>query len=189
MKFSFDLFRLSVVYRLVLPDYLFLALLVSAARRSRSAAALLAFDRALWRGCSRLCRGSRRAAASLSGRHDNWIFESLDGGANWIRLSKVGGRCDDSDDLIVDSIVVDASDQSTIFAGVWRVDRPDGGLYVSHDAGKTWKASRRCMGNRCARWRRRPPIRRSSWWDAEGCLSQPGSRRDLGTISPRRTIR
>ena len=88
--------------------------------------------------------GDARAFASVPGepQHlylgdtDNWIFESLDGGANWTRLSKV----DDSDDLIVDSIVVDAADHRTLFAGVWRTYRPDGGLYVSHDGGKKWTA-------------------------------------------------
>jgi len=72
---------------------------------------------------------------------DNWVFESHDGGATWARLSRIGGTDEqgESSDLIVDSIVVDASDHKTIFAGVWRVDRPDGGLYVSHDSGKSWK--------------------------------------------------
>jgi photosystem II stability/assembly factor-like uncharacterized protein len=69
------------------------------------------------------------------------VFESHDGGANWTRLSRVGGTDEQGEatDLIVDSIVVDASDHHTLFAGVWRVDRPDGGLYVSHDSGKSWK--------------------------------------------------
>ncbi len=70
------------------------------------------------------------------GGTNTWIFESLDGGQSWSRLSKV----ESSDDLIVDDIVIDAADHQTLYAGVWRVDRPDGGLYVSHDAGKSWKA-------------------------------------------------
>ena len=86
--------------------------------------------------------GDARAFAAVPGepRHlylgdtNNWIFESQDGGESWERLSKVDG----SDDLIVDSIVVDAADHRTVFAGVWRVDRPDGGLYVSRDGGRTW---------------------------------------------------
>ncbi len=71
------------------------------------------------------------------GSTNSWIFESLDGGANWSRLSKVDG----SDDLLVDSVIVDAADHRTIFAGVHRPDKPDGGLYVSHDAGKSWKSA------------------------------------------------
>lgn len=87
--------------------------------------------------------GDARAFAAVPGEPghlylgdtNSWLFESLDAGAHWKRLSKVDG----SDDLIVDSIVVDESDHSAIFAGVHRVGRPDGGLFVSHDRGKTWK--------------------------------------------------
>jgi len=68
------------------------------------------------------------------GDTNNWVFESLDGGNHWERI----GRVDGTEDLIVDSLVVDAADPVTLFAGVWRVDRPDGGLYVSHDRGRTW---------------------------------------------------
>jgi photosystem II stability/assembly factor-like uncharacterized protein len=68
------------------------------------------------------------------GETDSWIFESRDGGTNWTRLSRV----DKSDDLIVDNILVDATDHKTIYAGVWRGDRPDGDLFVTHDAGKSW---------------------------------------------------
>ena len=70
------------------------------------------------------------------GDTNNWVFESLDGGANWSRVGKI----DAADDLIVDSIVVDASDSKIIFVGVHRVDRPDGGLYESKDGGRNWKA-------------------------------------------------
>ena len=69
---------------------------------------------------------------------DDWIFESVDGGGNWTRLSRVDS--DDQGDMIVDDIVVDESDPKTLFAGLHRVDRPDGGLYESPDAGKSWKA-------------------------------------------------
>jgi photosystem II stability/assembly factor-like uncharacterized protein len=71
------------------------------------------------------------------GGTDNWIFESTDGGATWTRLSRVDSG-DDQDDLIVDSVIVDAQDHQTIFAGVWRTYKPDGGLYVSHDGGHRW---------------------------------------------------
>jgi photosystem II stability/assembly factor-like uncharacterized protein len=69
------------------------------------------------------------------GGTNNWIFESLDDGATWSRLGKV----DSTDDLIVDSLIVDESDPHTLFAGVHRVDRPDGGLFVSHDGGHNFK--------------------------------------------------
>jgi photosystem II stability/assembly factor-like uncharacterized protein len=76
------------------------------------------------------------------GGTNSWVFDSRDGGATWTRLGKV----DSSDELIVDSLIVDATDPATLFAGVWRVDRPEGGLYVSHDAGRSWKAVPQLLG-------------------------------------------
>src|SRR6266702_6948156 len=68
------------------------------------------------------------------GTTSSWVYESVDGGSSWKRLSKVANQ----DDLVLDSMVVDASDPKTIFVGAWVVDHPDGGLFVSHDAGATW---------------------------------------------------
>jgi photosystem II stability/assembly factor-like uncharacterized protein len=62
----------------------------------------------------------------------SWIYESTDGGANWHRLAKLDG----ADDLILDHIVVDAANHNTIYVAGWR--RTDGGLWISHDRGKTW---------------------------------------------------
>src|SRR5579862_1995944 len=64
----------------------------------------------------------------------SWVYQSTDGGASWKRLARLGKV----DDLVVDNIVIDSSDPKTIFAGVWRLDRTDGGIYISHDAGATW---------------------------------------------------
>jgi photosystem II stability/assembly factor-like uncharacterized protein len=67
----------------------------------------------------------------------SWIYQSSDGGSTWKRLAKLGK----SDDLVVDSLVVDSSDPNTLFAGVWQVDKPAGGIYISHDGGATWASS------------------------------------------------
>ena len=67
----------------------------------------------------------------------SWIYQSSDGGTTWKRLAKLGK----SDDLVVDSLVVDSSDPKTLFAGVWQVDKPAGGIYISHDSGATWVSS------------------------------------------------
>lgn len=86
--------------------------------------------------------GDARAFAGVPG-HPNHIYlgstnssiyESMDGGDSWHRLSKL----DSSDDLIVDNIVVDEVDPATVYAAAWNADRPDGGLWVSHDAGRSW---------------------------------------------------
>jgi photosystem II stability/assembly factor-like uncharacterized protein len=68
------------------------------------------------------------------GTTDSWIYVSVDGGSSWSRLAKLTGPAN----LVVDSLVVDRADPKTIFAGVHVVDRPDGGVYISHDRGLTW---------------------------------------------------
>ncbi len=68
------------------------------------------------------------------GTTSSWIYQSTDGGATWKRLARLGA----TDDLVVDNIIVDSHDPKTMMAGVWRMQRPDGGIYVSHDSGQTW---------------------------------------------------
>src|SRR6201996_281500 len=70
------------------------------------------------------------------GTTNSWIYESQDGGASWQRLAKLAK----TDDLTLDNIVVDSSDPKTLLVGAWVLDHPDGGLFMSHDAGKTWTA-------------------------------------------------
>lgn len=69
----------------------------------------------------------------------NWVFESTDGGKNWTRKGHIG-PADDPGDLMVDSLLVDAGDRHTLFAGVHRSYNTEGGLYKSTDAGSTWTA-------------------------------------------------
>ncbi len=68
------------------------------------------------------------------GTTSSWVYESTDGGGHWQRLAKLG----DADDLIVDNIFVDTSDPKTLVIGVWKVDERGGGIFVSHDGGKSW---------------------------------------------------
>lgn len=68
------------------------------------------------------------------GAANGWIYESHNSGAAWKRLARVGKR----DDLVIDSIVVDAGDPKHLTVGAWVIDRPDGGLFTSHDGGLTW---------------------------------------------------
>jgi photosystem II stability/assembly factor-like uncharacterized protein len=70
------------------------------------------------------------------GATNSWIYESVDRGASWHRLSKL----DSSDGLVIDNIVVDPVDPALIYAAGWMVDRPGGGLWVSRDGGRSWKA-------------------------------------------------
>src|SRR5271154_2248224 len=68
------------------------------------------------------------------GTLDSWIYESQDGGASWSRLVKLSK----AENLVLDNIIVDASDPKTILVGAWVLSRPDGALYVTHDAGASW---------------------------------------------------
>jgi photosystem II stability/assembly factor-like uncharacterized protein len=76
------------------------------------------------------------------GATNGWMYESRDGGRNWQRLAQVGKR----DDLVLDNIVVDASDSNHIIVGAWVLDHTDGGIFISHDAGRTWKSSESMAG-------------------------------------------
>lgn len=86
--------------------------------------------------------GDARALAAVPGqpRHlylgttDSWLYESMDGGASWHRLSKL----DSSGNLILDHIVVDPENPKTVFVAAWKLDHPGGGLWVSHNGGQSW---------------------------------------------------
>ena len=68
------------------------------------------------------------------GTANGWVYESHNGAKSWSRLALVGRR----DDLAIDHIIVDSTDVKHIVAGGWVLGHPDGGLFVSHDSGKTW---------------------------------------------------
>lgn len=70
------------------------------------------------------------------GTTTSWIYESTDQGGSWHRLARLDG----GDDLVVDDIVVDAANHSVVYAAAWKFGHPDGGLWVSRDGGKNWKA-------------------------------------------------
>jgi photosystem II stability/assembly factor-like uncharacterized protein len=69
------------------------------------------------------------------GTATGWIYESVNGGAEWKRLAWIGKR----DDLALDSIVVSTADSKRIVVGAWVLGSPDGGLFVSNDGGVTWE--------------------------------------------------
>jgi len=70
------------------------------------------------------------------GTTNSWIYESVDGGTSWRRLSKL----DPADDLVVDHIIVDPANPARVFAAAWKLDQPGGGLWASHDGGRNWNA-------------------------------------------------
>jgi photosystem II stability/assembly factor-like uncharacterized protein len=70
------------------------------------------------------------------GTTNSWLYQSNDGGTSWTTLA----RLSKTDELILDNVVVDESDPKTLLVGAHVLDHPDGGLFLSHDAGKTWTA-------------------------------------------------
>ncbi len=96
---------------------------------------------ALWSAIGPMV-GDARAFAAVPGQPhhlylgatNSWLYESVDGGASWHRLSKL----DSFDDLILDHIVVDTANPATVYVAAWRLDQPGGGLWVSHDGGRSW---------------------------------------------------
>jgi photosystem II stability/assembly factor-like uncharacterized protein len=86
--------------------------------------------------------GDARAFSAVPGHPDHlylgttnsWLYESTDEGGSWHRLAKV----DPTDGFVLDSIVVDGVDPSTLYVGAWK-DSDNGGLWISHDSGRTWK--------------------------------------------------
>lgn len=89
--------------------------------------------------------GDARAFAAIPGQPAHlylgtttgWIYESRDGGASWHHLARLAS----ASDLIIDHIIVDSEHPATIYAAGWWPDRDDGGLWISHDSGSTWKES------------------------------------------------
>jgi photosystem II stability/assembly factor-like uncharacterized protein len=70
------------------------------------------------------------------GTTNSWIYESTDEGDSWQRLAKL----DPAEDLVVYKILVNSADASVVFAGGWKADKQEGGLWVSHDGGRHWSA-------------------------------------------------
>jgi photosystem II stability/assembly factor-like uncharacterized protein len=68
------------------------------------------------------------------GTANGWVYESHNGGENWIRLSEIAKR----NDLVIDHILPDARFPQRLVVGAWIADHPDGGIFISEDGGKSW---------------------------------------------------
>jgi len=79
------------------------------------------------------------------GAANGWIYQSRNGGKNWNRLARVGNR----DDLVIDNILVDPEDPRHLVVGGWvlaELNHPDGGIFVSRDAGISWTSQPAMQG-------------------------------------------
>ena len=61
------------------------------------------------------------------------LFYSSDGGAHWQRYAHLGG-----DDYVLDSVSIDPTDSTRIYAAGWSVNSDTGDLFRSTDSGHTW---------------------------------------------------
>jgi photosystem II stability/assembly factor-like uncharacterized protein len=68
------------------------------------------------------------------GTDSGWIYRSDNGGNAWERIAHIAKR----DDLVIDEILVDARDGKRLLVAAYSKDTPDGGLFISEDAGRTW---------------------------------------------------
>jgi photosystem II stability/assembly factor-like uncharacterized protein len=127
-SFSLKLRQLGIPVQLI---SLFLCLLCLSALHAQAAFTVVGPD-----------GGDARAFASVPGEPhhlylgttNSWLYETIDEGATWHRLAKL----DRGDDFVLDSIVVDSSHPATLYVGAWK-NTDDGGLWISRDAGHTWK--------------------------------------------------
>ncbi|WP_182276799.1 hypothetical protein [Granulicella sp. 5B5] len=76
------------------------------------------------------------------GTTTGWVYDSHDGGASWKRVAQIAHR----NDLIIDHILPDANDPQRLLVAAWKVDSPDGGLWISDDGGVNWYAQAEMHG-------------------------------------------
>ena len=118
-------------------------LAVSVGLASRSAWGTDWFPEGPFGGDARsLAADPRNASHLYLGTETGWVYESVDSGGAWKRLSQVDGRSD----LVIDHILTDAKDPKRLIVGAFAADRPDGGIFISEDAGKTWYSQAEMKG-------------------------------------------
>jgi photosystem II stability/assembly factor-like uncharacterized protein len=76
------------------------------------------------------------------GTATGWIYESHDGGASWVRLSQLEHR----NDLVIKQILVDPRNPQQLMVAAYDVERPDGGIFMSSDGGRSWQPEPAMLG-------------------------------------------
>ena len=76
------------------------------------------------------------------GTTTGWVYDSHNGGASWKRIAQIAHR----NDLVIDHILPDPNDPQRLIVGAWKVDSPDGGIWISDDGGTTWYAQAEMHG-------------------------------------------
>ena len=63
------------------------------------------------------------------------IYTSQNGGRSWNQLRGFNA----ANGWVVDSLIVDPSDSAVLYAGLWSLAAPTGGIFKTTDGGLTWK--------------------------------------------------
>ena len=69
------------------------------------------------------------------GTPDGHVFGSVDGGAQWAELGRMGA----GHDAVVTAIVIDSRAPKTLFATAWSLHPGGGGVFRSDDGGHEWR--------------------------------------------------
>jgi photosystem II stability/assembly factor-like uncharacterized protein len=65
------------------------------------------------------------------------IFQSMDGGRNWVHFAHLGA----GDDYVIDHLQFDPKDSATMYAAAWSVNNQQSGdLFFTHDSGLSWQS-------------------------------------------------
>ena len=70
------------------------------------------------------------------------IYESINGGANWQRLAKLG----EGNDYVLDTILFHPAQAGVIYVAAWSVENSGGDIFRSFDNGKNWKPLKEMHG-------------------------------------------
>src|SRR5579859_1111454 len=72
----------------------------------------------------------------LLGTSAGQMYESLDSGASWQRLARLGY----GNDYVIDHIAFDPAHSGLIYAAAWSVEDNGGDVFVSRNNGRSWTA-------------------------------------------------
>jgi photosystem II stability/assembly factor-like uncharacterized protein len=70
------------------------------------------------------------------------LFDSIDNGRHWRPFAHLGSGYD----LMLENIAFDPEHRGTIYVGAWSITGAGGGLFVSHNGGRSWSEAQALAG-------------------------------------------
>src|SRR5437899_12923134 len=70
------------------------------------------------------------------------IYQSTDGGANWLRFARLG----DGNDYVLDRIIFHPTRPGVVYVAAWSVENNGGDIFRSADGGRTWNVLKAMHG-------------------------------------------